>query len=225
MMFVLQRAIRRHPTFTELREPVSHQDRCVRSQPAKFRDRRRWIAPNRGYTQTVRMQELERRVGVAEFGPDLPDTEVVPPDVGVMQQNNSSLRQLDAPAFEITFNSFVGMETVDVKKVNGSIGEVRQRLVESRAHQLGKSTVSGPDKSTQIQEYTLVIIAGMFVALPGVDGVAAAGDVAALHRLAKCTKGNAVVGAKFNHNTRTQCCDEPVREWHVTPPGAHGSPA
>src|SRR3954468_241436 len=98
-----------------------------------------------------------------------------------------------------------------------------QSVVEGAANELRELPISAANERSEVPEDALVIEPGMLVAAPGVDRITSALDMPSLHRLAERGERDAVMGAQLDDEVWTRRRDEPVREGHVTPPGADGS--
>ena len=71
------------------------------------------------------------------------DTEIIAPHFRVMKQDYAPGRQLRQPAFEVVPNRLVSMEPVDVQKIDGTVRNQRQSIIEGRLRQRGKMTEFG----------------------------------------------------------------------------------
>src|SRR4051794_17219438 len=98
-----------------------------------------------------------------------------------------------------------------------------QSVVEGAANEFCELPIPTANERSEIPEDALVIQPGMLVAAPGVDRIASALDMPSLHRLAERGERYAMMGAQLDDEVWTRSRDEPVREGHVTPPGADGS--
>lgn len=68
------------------------------------------------------MAVLERkaRIGLADLVPEAPHAKVVSPDLGIVKQHNAPLRQFGQPDLEVVADGSVGVQTIDVQKVNAA---------------------------------------------------------------------------------------------------------
>ncbi|WP_250440115.1 hypothetical protein [Caballeronia sp. AZ1_KS37] len=82
------------PALAENGEAVSEVRHAGGVEFAKTAHRRRDSVARQKHTQSVTMQELESRVGLAQFRPETPYPEVGFPFIGVVQENDGPLAEL-----------------------------------------------------------------------------------------------------------------------------------
>ena len=76
------------------------------------------------------MKEGEGRPGGRQFHPQLPHPEVAVANIGVVEQHDAAIAQFGQPGLEVMTHCLVGVQAVDVKKVDAFVGEVGRCLVE-----------------------------------------------------------------------------------------------
>ena len=97
------------PAVREAQEAVAHGGCRPVVERAEPDDCRRHARPDREYAKTVAVKELEARVAFAELGPQKPNSEIVPPLVRVVKEDDAALRKLGRPALEIVAHRVVGV--------------------------------------------------------------------------------------------------------------------
>ena len=108
-----------------------------------------------------------------------------------------------------------------MQEVDRAILDLIACLVERAAQQRREAGVALVVEGAELLEDFLSVLAGVRIALPGIDRVAARAEPAAHHGLAERRVGNAGEGAKLDQGARRRRGHDPVREGHVQPPGAH----
>jgi len=165
------------------------------------------------------------RVPGLEFLPELPGAEILHARADVVEQHHAAGTHLRVPVREVLAHGLVGVQPVDVQQVDAVGLEVRQRVVEQHAHQVGEAAIVLARVVLHVAEDRVVVLVGVRVAFPGVDGVAQALDVVLEHRLAEREERQPVVGAELDQHLRAQRLDDVVAERQVVDPGAeHHAP-
>ena len=80
------------------------------------------------------------------------------------------------------------MEAVDMQQIDRAILEVRQRLIESGLDEAGKAAIERIVMALELSQYLRAVVAVMWVALPGINRVAACAGAQFLHGLAEGTE-------------------------------------
>ena len=106
-----------------------------------------------------------------------------------------------------------------MQEVDAAVREIASRVVEGGAHQCRERQEMRAVERSDIGEYVVAVIAGMFVALPGVDGIGARGRVQRPERLTEREIGIAGVRAEFEQHCRLADLDEPICERQMPDPG------
>ena len=106
-----------------------------------------------------------------------------------------------------------------MEKIDGVVREVTQRLIEPAAQERREALESFVELS-QVSENFFAIDAGVLIAPPGVDGVAAGSQLAGLHRRAERGVGYAGMCSELDQKPRLGGGDDPMGERHMLPPGA-----
>src|SRR5262249_47302318 len=139
-------------------------------------------------------------------------------NVGVVQDHHGVGGEFWLPRKEIMADGLVGMQAVDVQKVDRRLLEMWQRVVEGRANEAGKSPIARSMESREIAIDLLGVKAGVLIAFPGIDGEAASWQAQHLHRLAHGGIGHARVSSEFDNCRWPQNIDKPEGEGHVLGP-------
>ena len=174
---------------------------------------------HRQHTQTVAVLELEARVARAEFFPVLPDAEVVATHGDVMQQHYAALAKLGQPALEVVTHRLVGMQAVDMQKIQRAIGELAQRFIEGHLQQTRETAVARVVLLAQLGQHFFTVEAGVLVALPGIHRVAAGRQAVAQHGLAEGQVGVALVRTQLDQLAWLEQAHQAEGEGNVTLPG------
>ena len=66
-------------------------------------------------------------------------------------------------------NGFVGVQAVDMQKIDSIVGEIAARLIESAAQELGESSEVGFVESVQLLKHFITVEPGVLVSAPGID--------------------------------------------------------
>ena len=127
--------------------------------------------------------------------------------VGVMHDDNGSVRELRQPAFKIMTYSFEGMQAIDMQQINTALREVFQCLVECAAYKGGKVRVMLLVVFGYLAINLFAILARMFITAPSIYRIALGLKIQLRHGLAERKIGAAVMGAQFNNLTRLQGID------------------
>ena len=137
-------------------------------QPFEFR---RDLGADDGDPESVPVQELERRVGGANVGPDLPGAEIMRPHVDVVQQHDTARAHLRQPGLEIVADGVAGMEPIQVQQVDGAVAEMTQRVIERRSHQRREGAVTLIVIGLPLGVDRLGVKARLGIARPRVHGI------------------------------------------------------
>ena len=154
-------------------------DRVWFRQPAQVRDGGWRILAHGQDAETVAVQELKAWVTLGQLAPQSMDTEIIPADVGVMEQYHRSVGQLRQPGLEVVPDGLIGVQPVNVQEVDGAILNLVERLVEGATEQGGEGAEPLIMEAAQFLEYLFAVLARLMVAAPGVNGVAADREVLA----------------------------------------------
>ena len=87
------------------------------------------------HAQPMAVLERKARIGLADLVPETPHAKVVSSDLGIVKQHNAPLRQFGQPDLEVVADGFVGVQTIDVQKVNAGVCEVDERFVKGLSQQ------------------------------------------------------------------------------------------
>src|SRR5438067_2100272 len=128
------------------------------------------------------MNELKIRVSCSNFPPELPHAETIFAHVDVMKENDATGAHLGNPRGEIFVHGFIGMETVDMKEINGCVREARKSTLKAASHQRRKRAVEWIVIGLQIGIDLLAISTGVLVPSPVIDPKASC-------RQGKCLNG------------------------------------
>lgn len=136
-----------------------------------------------------------------------------------MEEDEGVGGELGQPGVEVVGDGVVGVEAVDVEEIDGGVGEAADGLVEGAAVQRGKLTEAGV-----VMGFELVIDgggegAGVFIAGPGVDGVAGGREVEDGGGLAEGAVGGAAPGAQLDEVAGSEGFHEEHGEGDVLDPG------
>jgi len=160
---------------------------------------------------------VEVREMRGQFAPELMDTEIVVDFHRVVEKNDGAFGQFGTPGFVVMLDSVVEVQAVDVKEVHRGIGDIRQGLIEGHAQECREGFVP-----TVVFEDVpvdgLLVMGGVGIAEPRVDGKAARGEVQFLDGLTKGAVGDAVLGAEFDEDARLQELGEEHCEGRVFDP-------
>jgi hypothetical protein len=115
-------------------------------------------------------------------------------------------------------NRIIGMQAVNVKHVQATIFKIRRRLIKGHSKQVGKWRVVFLVILLYFREYCLAVEAGMFVALPRIDGMASALNAALHHGLAESEVRFSVMDAQLNQGRWTKTADQVASEWQMAKP-------
>nr|WP_292002185.1 hypothetical protein [Chlorobium sp.] len=135
-----------------------------------------------------------------------------------MKQHNASLRHFRQPEFEIVPDRLIGMQAVDVQKIDRSIAEMAYRIVEGHTQQPGKCFVMRVVICRDILKDLVVVEACMNVALPGIDCITPGIELMLCHALTEREVGVSCVRPEFYENTRPQRFDNPECKGNVPDP-------
>ena len=80
------------------------------------------------------------------------------------------------------------MEPVDMQQIDRAILKVRRRLIESGLDEARKAAIERIMVALEIAQYLRAVVAVMWVALPGINRVAACAGAQFLHGLAEGTE-------------------------------------
>lgn len=138
-----------------------------------------------------------------------------------MKEDDAAVGKLRRPGLEIVAHRVVGVQAVDMQEIDRAVLDMIARLVECAAQQRREAGVALVVEGAELLEDFLSVLAGVRIALPGIDRVAARAEPAAHHGLAERRVGNAGEGAKLDQRARRGRGHDPVREGHVQPPPAH----
>ena len=131
---------------------------------------------------------LEVRIARLHFFPQFPHTEIKFADVNVVEEHHAPFTHLRQPVFKIAPDCLIGMEAVDMQQIDRAILEVRQRLIESGLDEAGKAAIERIVMALELSQYLRAVVAVMWVALPGINRVAACAGAQFLHGLAEGTE-------------------------------------
>ena len=106
----------------------------------------------------------------------------------------------------------VGVQPIDVQKIDRLIFKIRQRLIEASPDQSGEVAVARIVIGNEVPIHLLTIKACLLVALPMIDSTAARSRVEVFNGLAKPTVGVACVYPELDEGTRTHRIDDPPGE-------------
>ena len=67
--------------------------------------------------------------------------------------------------------SLVGVQTIDVEKIDRAVGKIAHRLIEGHSQKAGKTTVTCFAIPFEARKNLFPVAIGMFVAMPGIDCV------------------------------------------------------
>ena len=177
------------------------------------------LRPRQQHPQAVAVRKRQRRIVARDFGPVAPYAKVTLPHLDVVEQHHSARAQLALPGFKVVAHGFVGVQAVDVQQVHAAIGYVGQGLVKGFLQQGGKSAIGRVMLRTQGVQNALAVVAGVFVALPGVYPPCAQGHAMRHGGLAKRQVGNAGIHAQLHQRARARGGHQPGRERDVARPG------
>jgi hypothetical protein len=107
-----------------------------------------------------------------------------------------------------------------MQQVDAAIGEAIHRVVEAHPQQGGEGDEAGVVEALQLVIDLVAIEAGVFVAGPAIDRVAAGGQAELADRLAERGVGDAGMRPELDKQMRAQRADQPVRERDMAKPGA-----
>src|SRR5262245_19234005 len=155
----------------------------------------RIYAPGGHDSKTVSMREFEVRPPAIDFIPKLPDAKASFEHISVMEKDNPCGTEFGIPGFEVVFHRFVRVKSVYVEKVDGSILEIVERLIERAANQCGERAITRIVVSSQIRQGFRVLVTGMLISLPGIDCITSRSGSERLHRLAESAVRIAVESA------------------------------
>lgn len=116
---------------------------------------------------------------------------------------------------------FVGMQTIDVQKINGAVLKFRERIVEASPQEIRELPIIAIVVLVDVIEDFFAIAADVLVSLPLIDGVTRAGKLLLFNRLAEGEIGFTPVGAQFDQKTRLYGRDQIIGEGQMTGPAAH----
>ena len=119
---------------------------------------------------------------------------------------------------EIMGDGFVGMLAIDVEQIDRSFGELTGRLIESHAKEVGKRRIMLPIPRIEFVIDSLVIKAGVFIASPGIHGVASCRNAVFLDSLAEATVRFTVMRSQFDQKPRSQGRNEIRSKWKMAGP-------
>src|SRR3984893_13154568 len=152
------------------------------------------------------------RIHLPQLFPQTEHAETMLAQMGGVKQHDRAPGQFRPPAREVAFDVVVGIPAVDMQQVDRGVAEMVQCVVESRTDQRRE-----PRIPAQVMRRDIPV--GVFVvAGPGIHGVAARIQPAALHRLAQGEIRQAAVGPELDQGARAQRLDQPEREWSVLEP-------
>src|SRR5262245_48961034 len=123
------------------------------------------------HAEAMAVKKREAGVLARQLFPESPDTEVPFPHVDVVQNHDTLGAQLGPPRLEVVPDRLVGMEAVDVQQIDAAVAKLRERLIECRSHEPRERTEVLIVERRPLLEHPLVVLAGVRVALPGVNGV------------------------------------------------------
>src|SRR5262249_31752450 len=115
----------RGPPCAEVEEALAQQVDGVGIEYTQLGNRQWNSFADSGDPQPMGMQEFKGWTTVTQFGPEPPDAEVPLVDVGIVEQNPGTARQLGQPALEGVLDLLVGMRPVNVQEIDRVVGEVR----------------------------------------------------------------------------------------------------
>ncbi len=151
-----------------------------------------------------------------EFVPEAPDTEVGMPGSDVVQQNDSTAADLRKPGREIVLHRFVGVQAVDVQKIDRLIAKLCHGIIKAHAQQIRKLPVVELVVAENFFVNFFAVESGVFIALPVVDGIAKGAEATFLDGLAKGEIRFAPVGAELDDQGRLRGQDEIVGKGKMT---------
>ncbi len=85
--------------------------------------------------------------------------------------------------------SLVGVQTIDVEKIDRAIREMVHRLIEGHSQKAGKTTVTCFTIPLEARKNLFPVAIGMFVSMPGIDCVTFGVEGVLLYCLAKSKVG------------------------------------
>ena len=155
------------------------------------------------------MLHVEVREMRGQFAPELVHAEVVVNFHRVVEKNDGTFGQFGAPGFVVMFDGVVEVQAVDVKEVYRGVRDIRQGLIKGHAQECREGFVPAV-VCEKVAVDGLLVMGGVGVAEPRVDGIAAGGELQFLDGLAEGAVGDAVLGAEFDEDARL----EELREEH-----------
>jgi hypothetical protein len=121
--------------------------------------------------ETMPVNELKVRISPSKLGEVFMNTEEVPADIRVVEEHNSPIRELGKPALKVMANGLVGMESVNMEQVDGSVAEAAQGFVKGAAQERGKLRVVGLVIGLNLLIDALVVVTGLIIPFPSVHSV------------------------------------------------------
>src|SRR5260221_11792674 len=124
---------------------------------------------------------------------------------------------------EVLSDSLISVKTVDMQQIDGGLGEIGQRFVESAPEECREGAVALVMKALQVEIHLFAVRSCLIVAFPGIHCVAARIQPVVRPRFAKGRIGHAGMGAEFNERMRLAGSDDPVGKRDVAVPGTECS--
>jgi len=172
--------------------------------------------------QAVGMVEFEGEEIWGELLPELVDAEVALADLGIVEEDDALGGEFGEPGIEVVADGGVGVEAIDVEEVDGGWGEGGGGGIEGGGEESGEAGIEGVVVGAEGVEDFRAVVAGVGVALPGVDGGGLGVEVQGGDGLAEGTIGVAGVGAQFDEGAWSEPVDEGHGEGDMANPGGSG---
>jgi len=148
------------------------------------------------------MRKLDRGIACLQFIPQLPNTEIILADMGIMKKHDGTITELGLPVFEIMSDSFIGMQAIDMQDVNRPILKMRNGRIESHPKQGGNIGVLNAYIGLKGIVDVLAVSTCMGVTFPSINGKAAGRQLQQVYRLAEGVERVARMGPQFNDQAR-----------------------
>jgi hypothetical protein len=190
---------------------------CLLSVAQRLNRFRRLCSDNEN-AEAAAMQELERSVVRGDLAPKTADSELTFSHVRVVHEDDGTLRQLREPGLEIVRDGLVRVQAVDVKKVDRSIREGADRIVERGAYESRESFVTSVVLGDTCKDL-FAVVPRVLISLPRVNRVTARIESESLDGLTESEIGNAGLGSEFDHGSRARRLHDPEGKRHVRNPG------
>ena len=113
----------------------------------------------------------ERWIFLADLCPKSPYTKVIPAHLSIVKQNDAALRHPGKPSFKVMAYRFVGVQPIDVQKIDAGICKMLYRLIKGHTHEGGECPITSVMVLTQCLVDVLTVPAGMLISHPGIHGI------------------------------------------------------